>query len=119
MEWLRWLGSNQSAETGDREEGLLDRTARSEKPNQTDALLRLRRLLVYHATAFFLPRGASFTLLTRTLAIPLSIFVAMLLFYFVERQFARGLETAAAFWPRRPQEPRPLGEGIPIAEKGS
>jgi peptidoglycan/LPS O-acetylase OafA/YrhL len=74
-------------------------------------------VLVYHFTAFVIPRGAAFILVTRVVSVPLSIFVAMCLFYFVERQFARGLETADSFWPRRPTEPQPLGEGMPVTEQ--
>jgi hypothetical protein len=38
-------------------------------------------------------------LLTRAIGVPLALFFAMLLFYFVERRQARGLMTDKAFWP--------------------
>lgn len=44
-------------------------------------------------------RGAIYGIMTRGLGIPLAIFVAMLLFQFVERRFARGLVTDRMFWP--------------------
>jgi len=35
--------------------------------------------------------------------LPLSLVAAMVLFWTVERHFARGLTTANQFWPRRPR----------------
>jgi peptidoglycan/LPS O-acetylase OafA/YrhL len=60
-------------------------------------------VLVYQlSTVFISGSGAVFTALTRIVAAPLSLFVAMLLFHFVERQFAQGLKTANSFWPIDP-----------------
>jgi peptidoglycan/LPS O-acetylase OafA/YrhL len=44
-------------------------------------------------------RGFEYALITRGVGIPVSFFVAMLLFHFVERKFARGLVTDHIFWP--------------------
>ncbi len=52
--------------------------------------------LVSHFTA---DRNAYYGLLTRGIGIPFAFFMAMLLFWFVERKQARGLLTGSAFWP--------------------
>jgi peptidoglycan/LPS O-acetylase OafA/YrhL len=44
-------------------------------------------------------RDGTYALLTRTIGIPLALFLAMLLFHLIERRQARGLLTAKAFWP--------------------
>jgi peptidoglycan/LPS O-acetylase OafA/YrhL len=64
-------------------------------------------LVYYTASMFMLAHGARWLLVTRALSIPLSMLVAMLLFSGIERRFARGLVTEAAFWPWRT---RPRGE---------
>lgn len=51
--------------------------------------------------------GGTFILVTRLIAAPLSLLVAMLSFHFIERRFARGLATGESFWPKRPK-PRTL-----------
>jgi peptidoglycan/LPS O-acetylase OafA/YrhL len=56
--------------------------------------------LVYNIVSHFTPeRNLTYGLLTRTLSVPSALFVAMLLFHFVERRQARGLLTANMFWP--------------------
>ncbi len=49
--------------------------------------------------AQFLHKGALYGVFTRCLGIPLALFMAMLLFHFFERPFARGLVTGDKFWP--------------------
>lgn len=44
-------------------------------------------------------RNAYYGLLTRGLGIPFAVFIAMLLFHFVERKQAHGLITGDIFWP--------------------
>lgn len=44
-------------------------------------------------------RNAVYGILTRAMGLPLALFVAMALFWFVERHFAHRLETAGVFWP--------------------
>jgi peptidoglycan/LPS O-acetylase OafA/YrhL len=44
-------------------------------------------------------RNLTYAILTRGIGIPLSVFVAMLLFQFVERRQAKGVITAQYFWP--------------------
>lgn len=44
-------------------------------------------------------RTAMYGILTRAVGIPLALFLAMLLFHFVERRQAKGLVTEHAFWP--------------------
>ena len=44
-------------------------------------------------------RNALYAVITRGVGIPLALFVAMLLFHFVEKRFARGLVTGDMFWP--------------------
>lgn len=44
-------------------------------------------------------RTGVYGLLTRSIGIPLALFAAMLLFWFVERRQARGLLTGKLFWP--------------------
>jgi peptidoglycan/LPS O-acetylase OafA/YrhL len=57
-------------------------------------------MIVFQIGASQLPPGPTFMLVTRLIAAPLSLLVAMLLFHFVERRFAHGLETGNSFWPR-------------------
>jgi peptidoglycan/LPS O-acetylase OafA/YrhL len=57
-------------------------------------------MIVFQIGASQLPPGPTFMLVTRLIAAPLSLFMAMLLFHFVERRFAHGLETGNTFWPR-------------------
>jgi peptidoglycan/LPS O-acetylase OafA/YrhL len=52
--------------------------------------------IISHFTA---DRSALYGILTRVCGIPLALFGAMLLFYFVERKQARGLMTDKLFWP--------------------
>ncbi len=52
--------------------------------------------LVSHFTA---NRNAYYGILTRGIGIPFAFFMAMLLFWFVERKQARGLLTGKVFWP--------------------
>ncbi|MCW3124060.1 MAG: acyltransferase [Flavipsychrobacter sp.] len=49
--------------------------------------------------AQFTSRGAAYGILSRAIGVPLAIFVAMLLFHFVERRQAHGLVTGHIFWP--------------------
>ena len=44
-------------------------------------------------------RNAYYGLMTRGIGVPLALFAAMLLFYFMERKQARGLLTGTMFWP--------------------
>jgi len=55
----------------------------------------------YSVSLFCADRTLAYGLATRLIGIPLSFFVAMVLFHFVERPFARGLVTAEYFWPFR------------------
>ena len=56
--------------------------------------------LVNYLVSYVTPeRNAMYAILTRTLELPLALFLSMLLFHFVERKQARGLVTATAFWP--------------------
>ena len=48
---------------------------------------------------FTTDRSALYGILTRAIGIPLALFLAMLLFHFVERRQAKGLVTEKAFWP--------------------
>ena len=48
---------------------------------------------------FLTDRSMLYGTLTRCIGIPAAFFMAMLLFYFVERRQARGLVTGDAFWP--------------------
>jgi peptidoglycan/LPS O-acetylase OafA/YrhL len=66
-------------------------------------------LFLIHFSVFYLvdniishfttDRNAWYGVLTRGIGIPLGLFAAMLLFYFVERKQARGLLTGNMFWP--------------------
>ena len=66
-------------------------------------------LVLIHVTAFHMTgwlvafvtphRGLAYAILTRAIGLPLALVLAMLLFHFVERRFARGLVTADRFWP--------------------
>jgi peptidoglycan/LPS O-acetylase OafA/YrhL len=66
-------------------------------------------LFLVHFSVFYLinnlvsritpDRNAAYAILTRGVGIPVALFVAMLLFHFVERRQARGLLTANMFWP--------------------
>jgi peptidoglycan/LPS O-acetylase OafA/YrhL len=50
--------------------------------------------------AHFTPsNNAYYGMLSRLIGIPAAFFVAMLLFHFVEKKYARGLATADIFWP--------------------
>jgi peptidoglycan/LPS O-acetylase OafA/YrhL len=60
------------------------------------SVLYLLNYLVSHITP---GRNIVYGILTRTLAFPLCMLAAMLLFHFVERRYAKGLQTANAFWP--------------------
>jgi peptidoglycan/LPS O-acetylase OafA/YrhL len=56
--------------------------------------------LVDNVVSHFLSdRNAWYALLTRGAGIPLALFAAMLLFYFVEKKQAKGLLTGERFWP--------------------
>ena len=56
--------------------------------------------LVDYLCSLVLPdRSLLYGALTRGLGIPLAVFIAMLLFHFVERRQARGLVTGNIFWP--------------------
>ena len=46
-------------------------------------------------------KGLTYVLTTRLIEVPLALLVAMLIFHFIERRFARNLVTAENFWPRR------------------
>jgi peptidoglycan/LPS O-acetylase OafA/YrhL len=48
-------------------------------------------------------KGAAYFLITRAIQIPAALLVAMLIFHFLERHFARGLVTADSFWPLKSQ----------------
>lgn len=57
--------------------------------------------LTDHLASFVFPdRSGAYVIVTRMVGLPLSLLVAMLLFWFVERPFARGLSTGEAFLPR-------------------
>jgi peptidoglycan/LPS O-acetylase OafA/YrhL len=66
-------------------------------------------LFLTHLSVFYLvnnivsrfttERNLAYAILTRGIGIPLSVFVAMLLFQFVERFQAKGVVTAQYFWP--------------------
>lgn len=66
-------------------------------------------IFLIHSSVFYLvdnlvsrmtpARNVTYAVLTRGIGIPLAIFMAMLLFQFVERRQARGLVTDKAFWP--------------------
>lgn len=66
-------------------------------------------LFLIHFSVFYLAnnlashitpgRNLTYALLTRGLGIPFALFMAMLLFWFVERRQARGLLTGKTFWP--------------------
>lgn len=53
----------------------------------------------YLVSHFTPDRNGTYALLTRTIGIPLAMFLAMVLFHLVERRQARGLLTDKAFWP--------------------
>lgn len=56
--------------------------------------------LLNFAVSYFLPgRNLLYGVITRLLTFPLCLLGAMLLFQFVERRYARGLQTADSFWP--------------------
>jgi peptidoglycan/LPS O-acetylase OafA/YrhL len=74
-------------------------------------------LFLIHFSVFYLvdniishfttDRNAYYGLLTRGIGVPLALFAAMLLFYFVEKRQARGLITGNQFWPwKTPQTPK-------------
>jgi peptidoglycan/LPS O-acetylase OafA/YrhL len=55
---------------------------------------------VFYLIGWFFPRNSlAYLLGSRLVMLPLSLFVAMLLFWFVERRFARNLHTGHEFWP--------------------
>lgn len=58
-------------------------------------------LVNYFASLAFSGRNVTYFILTRVVQLPLALVVAMVLFWFVERHFARGLATADQFWPWR------------------
>ncbi len=78
--------------------------------------------LVDHAAAHLIARrSAMWLVVTRVVGLPAALLVAMLLFWVVERRFARGLVTADAFWPR---PGRGVGAGagaapVPAVARGS
>jgi peptidoglycan/LPS O-acetylase OafA/YrhL len=51
------------------------------------------------AARFTTSRSILYAVFSRGVGIPVALFVAMLLFYFVERWQARGLVTGNMFWP--------------------
>lgn len=51
------------------------------------------------ASELFALKSRAYFLFSRALGIPGALFAAMLLFWFVERRYARGLVTAKQFWP--------------------
>lgn len=55
--------------------------------------------LTDNIVAQFVGSGMLYGVLSRGIGIPLALFMAMLLFHFVERPFARGLVTGHKFWP--------------------
>ena len=77
-------------------------------------------LFVVHFSVFYLvdniisrfisSRTTLYAILTRGIGLPAALFVAMLLFHFVERKFARGLVTANMFWPWQIKSLRNHGE---------
>ena len=77
-------------------------------------------LFVVHFSVFYLvdnvisrfisSRTTFYAILTRGIGLPAALFVAMLLFHFVERKFARGLVTANMFWPWQIKSLRNIGE---------
>ncbi len=77
--------------------------------------------LVDHAAAHLIARrSAMWLLVTRVVELPAALLAAMLLFWLVERRFARGLVTADAFWPRlgRPAAPVAGAAPVPAAARG-
>jgi peptidoglycan/LPS O-acetylase OafA/YrhL len=56
-------------------------------------------LVDYIVSFFILSKNAYYFIWTRLLGIPAAFLVAMLIFFYVERYFARGLNTADYFWP--------------------
>ena len=57
-------------------------------------------VLTFWATSLCLDaNGAIWYVATRSIAVAVSMLVAMILFNFVERRFATGLVTADHFWP--------------------
>ncbi len=67
--------------------------------------------LVDNVISRFIPsRTTLYAILTRGIGLPAALFVAMLLFHFVERKFARGLVTANMFWPWQIKSLRNIGE---------
>jgi peptidoglycan/LPS O-acetylase OafA/YrhL len=77
-------------------------------------------LFVVHFSVFYLTdniisrfltnRSTFYAVLSRGIGLPAALFVAMLLFHFVERKFARGLVTANMFWPWQTKSLRNIGE---------
>lgn len=57
----------------------------------------------YLASKLLISSGGTFILVTRLVAVPVALFVAMLSFHLIERRFARGLITGESFWPVRPK----------------
>jgi peptidoglycan/LPS O-acetylase OafA/YrhL len=56
---------------------------------------------VNYAVSWFVPgKTATYFLLTRLIGLPGAVLAAMVLFYLVERHFARNLMTDKYFWPR-------------------
>jgi len=53
----------------------------------------------YLLSLFCPSRTLAYGILSRSIGIPLALFLAMLLFHFIERRFARGLVSAEYFWP--------------------
>ena len=57
-------------------------------------------VLTNWAVSFWCPaRTMTYGIVSRLWGLPLSLFVAMLLFWFVERHFSHRMETADLFWP--------------------
>ncbi len=51
------------------------------------------------ASLLFARRTTSYFFLTRATGLPLAMLVAMVIFWMIERRYARGLATAGSFWP--------------------
>jgi hypothetical protein len=70
-----------------------------------------------YVVSFFVGwRTFAYGLATRLIGLPLALLMAMLLFHFVERRFARGLVSAEHFWPTSYlTEKRRLRAAVPVA----
>lgn len=53
----------------------------------------------WFASMLFPSRTVGYFFFTRAIGLPLALFVAMVIFWSVERRYARGLATAGSFWP--------------------